>query len=163
MTHIFFRRIICTIIVALFTGSAPALADNAALDKDDLAHWTMALTQIRDMSPQWGVQGAAAFKTSSDAGVPVFYLDVRKPDEWEKGIIEGAVLVSLTELASETGIAKMPEGKSTIIAVYCKSGHRSALALPLLHQLGYINAISIKEGYDGWLEAGYPVQGAAEE
>ena len=71
------------------TGIGAASRQRVALDTDDLSRWTTSLTQIRDMTPEWGVQGADAFKTSSDAGVPVFYLDVRKPEEWEKGVVRG--------------------------------------------------------------------------
>jgi len=158
-----FKRIACATIVVLASGAGPAAADDAALNADELARWTTSLTRIRDMTPEWGVQGADAFKTSSDAGVPVFYLDVRKPEEWEKGVVQGAVTIRLTKLATETGLAELPKDKSTIIAIYCKSGHRSALALPLLHQLGYSNAISMKGGYEGWIEAGYPITGATGE
>lgn len=155
-----FKRHVLAAFVALATGAGLAAANSAALDADSLSRWTASLTQIRNMTPQWAVQGADAFKASSDAGVPVFYLDVRKPEEWEKGIVQGAVRVSLTDLATQAGLASLPEDKSTIVAVYCKSGHRSALAIPLLHQLGYVNAISIKGGYEGWVTAGYPVTGA---
>ena len=78
-------------------------------------------------------------------------------------IVKPAEETSLTalrvaELATEAGIAALPESKTTIMAVYCKSGHRSALAIPLLHRLGYVNATSMQGGYEGWVEAGYPVE-----
>ena len=66
------------------------------------------------------------------------------------------------ELANKDSMAMLPESKTAIIAVYCKSGHRSALAIPLMHRLGYKNAISMKEGYEGWAKAGYPVEGVSE-
>lgn len=157
------RPLVIAAIAALTAWSEPASAGNDALDDTELTSWKEALIDIRDMTPEWGVQGADAFKASSDAGVPVFYLDVRKPEEWDKGVIENAVRVSLTDLASKSGLSSLPEDRTTIIAVYCKSGHRSALALPLLHQLGYVNAISLKGGYEAWVEAGYPVTGAKAE
>lgn len=84
------------------------------------------MIDTRDMTPELGVQGVDAFKARSDAGVPVFYLDVRKPEEWDKGAMENAVRVSLIDLASESGLSSLPEDKMTIIAVYFKSGHLSA-------------------------------------
>ena len=114
------------------------------------------------MSPKWGVQGADAFKASADAGVPVFFLDVRTPEEWEGGHVEGATHVPLTTLPTAEGMASLPENKAAIIAVYCKSGHRSALSVPVLHAMGYSNAVSMSGGYEGWVEQGYPVEGVAE-
>lgn len=150
---------VAMMMAAATTGHADSMS---APDADDLARWAAAYAEIKAMEPKWGVQGAEAFKASSDAGVPVFYLDVRTDEEWAKGYVEGAVHVSLTTLATPDGIAKLPEDKSTIMAVYCKSGHRSALAIPALHALGYANAVSMKGGYEGWAEAGYPLEGVTE-
>lgn len=149
----------CLLAVASTNVQATEIA---APDADDLARWAAAYAEIEAMSPTWGVQGADAFKASSDAGVPVFYLDVRTDAEWAEGHVEGATHVSLTTLATPEGIAKLPEDKSAIMAVYCKSGHRSALAIPALHAMGYANAVSMGGGYDGWAEAGHPIEGAAE-
>ena len=146
---------------ALFAAQG-ALAEMAAPSAEELTAWTEAYAAIGNMEPKWAVQAAEAFKSSSDAGVPIVYLDVRTEAEWAKGIVEGAIKATLTQLATEDGMAMLPENKTAIIAVYCKSGHRSALATPLLHRLGYVNAISMKGGYDGWVEAGYPVEGTVE-
>ncbi|MDJ0826686.1 MAG: rhodanese-like domain-containing protein [Rhodobacter sp.] len=149
------------IAAALLTAHG-ASAEMMAPTADELAAWSEAYASFGGMEPKWAVQGADAFKASSEAGVPVVYLDVRTEKEWEKGIVEGAVKATLTQLATEDGMGLLPDSKTAIIAVYCKSGHRSALAIPLLHRLGYSNAISMKGGYEGWVAAGYPVEGASE-
>ena len=156
--------------ICRFAGAAlvaaiamPAHAEGmTAPGEDDLARWTAALSEIKGMSPTWGLQGAEAFKASADAGVPVFFLDVRTPDEVANGHVEGATHVALSTLPTAEGMSKLPEDKSAIIAVYCKSGHRSALAMPILHAMGYTNAVSMAGGYTGWVEQGYPVEGAAQ-
>ena len=146
-----------TAICAMMLAAGGAQAEMPALDGAELAAWQTAFAEIKGMSPKWAIQGADAFHASSSAGVPVVYLDVRTPEEREKGTVEGAIEVSLTELATEAGLAALPEDKNAIMAVYCKSGHRSALAIPLLHRLGYANATSMQGGYEGWVEAGFPV------
>ena len=145
---------------AALLAAGTAQADMSAPTSEELAAWASAYSAIEAMEPKWAVQGADAFKASSDAGVPVVYLDVRTETEWEKGVVTGAVMVTLTDLATEWAMARLPESKMAIIAVYCKSGHRSALAVPLLHRYGYVNAISMKGGYEGWVAAGYPVENA---
>ena len=77
------------------------------------------------------------------------------PDIW-------IALVTLTALPTEEGLAALPEDMDTIIGVYCKSGHRAALALTLLHNLGYTNAISMGGGFEAWSAAGYPVSVATQ-
>ena len=145
---------------AALLAAGTAQADMPAPTTEELTAWAGAYSAIEAMEPKWAVQGADAFKATSDAGVPVVYLDVRTESEWEKGVVRGAVTVTLTDLTTEGAIAQLPESKTAIIAVYCKSGHRSALAVPLLHRYGYVNAISMKGGYEGWVAEGYPVEGA---
>ena len=43
------------------------------------------------------------------------------------------------------------------IVIYCGSGHRSTLAMAILWSYGYTNVHSLKGGFGGWVEAGYPV------
>lgn len=133
-------------------ATAPALQDDA----DGLARWQMSYDEIRGMSPKWGLQGIAAFKKTVDAGVPVVFVDVRTPKEWAGGVVKDAVLINLNTLPTAKGLAKLPQDPAAIIAIYCKSGHRSTMALPMLHQLGYKNAISMKGGWMAWSKAGYP-------
>lgn len=152
-------RAIAMIVLTVFAiGTLPALAEPPALqtDANGLARWQMTYDEIRDMSPKWGVQGIEAFKATTDAGIPVVYIDVRTPKEWAGGVVKDAVLVNLNDLPTATGLAKLPTDMNAIIGVYCKSGHRSTLALTMLHQLGYKNAISMKGGWEAWSAAGYP-------
>lgn len=108
------------------------------------------------MSPKWGKQSVHAFKETVDAGEPLQFLDVRTTGEWEKGVIDGALLINLNELPSEAALAMLPEDRDAVLAVYCKAGHRSTLALNMLHQLGYKNAITVAGGMMAWTAAGYP-------
>lgn len=143
----------------LLTTTGMALAD---MTPAEMEAWAASYAEIKGMSPRWGHQGAEAFKTTADAGVPIIFLDVRTPEERAKGVVEGAIQVSLTDLATADGVALLPADKTAIIAVYCKGGYRSGLAMPFLHRMGYENAISMDGGYTAWAEAGYPVEGAAE-
>jgi rhodanese-related sulfurtransferase len=90
------------------------------------------------------------------AGDPPFILDVREADELaENGWIEGAVHVPIGELANRTDVLPSPD---TPIVVYCGSGWRCTIALPLLNAMGWDNVKSLKGGsFGGWVEAGYPV------
>lgn len=149
-------RMLATVgVMSLALGAC--VSSGPALDDTDLMRWQTGYNEIRDMSPKWGFQDVKAFKTSVDAGVEVVFVDVRTPKEWAGGVIPDALLLNLNQLPSAQYVAMLPVDKDAIIAIYCKSGHRSTLALPLFHQLGYKNAISMSGGWMGWSKAGYPV------
>lgn len=155
-----FIKIAATLgLMSLALGALGAYATpaNAQLDDASLSDWQAVYAEIKDMNPKWGLQGEAAIKTSMDAGVPIVFVDVRTPQEWSEGILPGALMISLHELPTAQKVAMLPADKNAIIAIYCKSGHRSAMALTLMHQLGYKNATSMSGGWVGWSKAGYPV------
>lgn len=88
---------------------------------------------------------------------PPFLLDVRENAEWEAdGYIDGAVHVPLREVGFNLDL--LPE-KDTPIVVYCKSGHRGAIAMTALQILGYSNVRNLAGGINGWIGADYDVVG----
>jgi rhodanese-related sulfurtransferase len=76
----------------------------------------------------------------------VVLIDVREPDEFATGHIEGAVNVPLGRLADRVGEFD-PE---TVTYVICQSGHRSAKAVRLLKRAGFEEAYSVKGGTSAW-------------
>lgn len=93
----------------------------------------------------------AKVREAIDAGV--FLLDVRTPEEYAAGHLPGAVNVSLRELTD--GLDLIPADNAVI--VYCGSGHRAALAAPVLHMLGFDNSKVFTGSYKAWTEAGEEV------
>lgn len=89
---------------------------------------------------------------------PPFLLDVRENTEREAGYIDGSIHVPLREVGAN--LDQLPD-MDTEIVVYCKGGHRGAIAMVALQALGY-NVKNLAGGYDGWVAAGNPVEGAAE-
>ena len=74
-------------------------------------------------------------------------LDVRRPDEFAKGHIPGAINVPNEEIGT-TEIAELPN-KSQLILVYCRSGNRSKQASEKLVKLGYTNIVEFG-GINDW-------------
>jgi rhodanese-related sulfurtransferase len=150
---------------ALIFGASAAMSEENPLFAPSPAYLERAhatLTGLRNMTPKWGIQPVEAFKKTMDAGVPIVMIDVREPAEWAEGVIEGAMLLNLNEIPTEEGLAKLPADRMAAIGVYCKSGHRSGLALSVLHQLGYANAINMAGGIEAWKKAEYPIVKPAE-
>ena len=88
------------------------------------------------------VEVAAFAELIADSNVVI--LDVRKVDEFAEGHINGAILIDQFQSDFvEQAQAKLPKGKT--IAVYCRSGRRSANAAGKLADIGY-KCVNLKGG-----------------
>lgn len=81
-----------------------------------------------------------------------FVLDVRQPEEWNQGHIEGATLIPLGELPNR--LKELPGNQEIVIV--CRSGNRSAQARDILREAGLVNSTSMAGGMNDWIGAGYP-------
>ena len=77
-------------------------------------------------------------------------LDVRTPEEWSDGIIEGAVNINFYDENFLSEASKLPKNK--VIYVYCKKGGRSATAANQLKEKGY-RVFNLLGGFDAWMAA----------
>ena len=85
----------------------------------------------------------------------VVILDVRTAAEYAEGHIQGAVLIDQGQSDfMEKAKAALPTDKT--IAVYCRSGRRSANAAGRLAGVGY-KCVNLKGGIIAWKEANMPV------
>lgn len=82
-----------------------------------------------------------------------FILDVREPDEWAAGHIDGATLIPLGQLAKRAN--ELPTDQD--IVVVCRSGRRSAQGRDILLQTGLKDVTSMSGGMNAWAGAGNPV------
>ena len=56
---------------------------------------------------------------------------------------------------SMPGVAQVTLKRGAV--VYCGSGHRSTIAMPILWSYGYTDVLSMRGGVAEWVKAGYPV------
>ena len=95
---------------------------------------------------------AAAVSDAIDAGA--FMLDVREPVEYAEGHIPGAENAPVRTLGSTD--VDIPDDTSVI--VYCKSGYRASLSVPILHVLGHDNVKGFSGSWLAWTDAGLPTE-----
>ena len=89
------------------------------------------------------------------ADTNVVVLDVRTASEYAEGHIQGAALIDQgQDDFIEKAKATLPKDKK--IAVYCRSGRRSANAAGRLADIGY-KCVNLKGGIVAWKEADKPV------
>jgi rhodanese-related sulfurtransferase len=76
-------------------------------------------------------------------------LDVRTEDEWEEGVIPGAILNDIYK--GQGFIYRLEELDTTKnYYVYCKAGGRSAQACSIMNQLGFENTYNLEGGMMHW-------------
>lgn len=79
-------------------------------------------------------------------------LDVREPDEWAAGHIDGALHVPMGAIPQH--LEELPDDHR--LAVVCRSGGRSARVTEYLRQQG-LDAVNVDGGMTAWAKAGRPM------
>ena len=79
-------------------------------------------------------------------------LDVREPDEWDRGHIEGAKHIPLGELQERVGEVPLDQK----VLCVCAVGGRSGMATQFLNQVGR-EAINLDGGMHAWEVSGRPM------
>jgi rhodanese-related sulfurtransferase len=80
-------------------------------------------------------------------------IDVRTEGEYATGHLPGAKLIPVQEIGDR--VAEIDKHKPVLL--YCRTGHRSAIALRILEDSGFTRAKHIAGGINAWKSAGLPV------
>jgi rhodanese-related sulfurtransferase len=119
------------------------------------------ITHARSQIKEIGGNELLQLKSS---GCPI--VDVREPAEFAAGHIPGAVNIPRGVLEFEIDGHPAVNGvkdpalahRDQPIALYCRSGGRSALAAEALKRLGFADPLSLAGGYNGWTQEQRAVQ-----
>ena len=95
---------------------------------------------------------AEAVATAVENGA--FALDVRTPEEYAEGHIPTAENAPVRTVA----VTDVEIPTDTSVVVYCKSGWRASLTVPVLHILGYDTAKGFTGSWVAWTEADMPIE-----
>ena len=84
-------------------------------------------------------------------------LDVRTPEEWNDGHLEGAAHADYwgDEAAFEAAMNAIPRDRPVL--VYCEGGGRSGLTAKELIEAGHQEVYNLEDGISGWKGQGLPV------
>ncbi len=85
----------------------------------------------------------------------VIIIDVRTPQEFSRGNLEGSVNVPVDLV--EARMEEVVPDKNKIVYVYCLSGSRSNMAVDAMVKKGYKNVFSMKSGLLSWRAKQYPL------
>jgi len=105
---------------------------------------SQAKSQITEIDPN---------EAESRLGASTF-LDVRELDEYEQGMIPGAIFLPRGHLESKA--ENLLTDRAQPIVVYCASGVRSVFAAKTLQELGYTDVVHMAGGFGRWKDQGRP-------
>lgn len=103
---------------------------------------------LRDVPANWYLVSAREV-ASSHARI----LDVRDPNEFAQGHIDGSINLPLRSLVAK--LDALPSREPLVVV--CDTGHRSAIGMAVLRMLSYAHVSSLDGGIDGWRDAGLPL------
>ena len=90
------------------------------------------------------IQAQNLIKDSKD----LIIIDVRRYSEFKEKKIPNAINIPVEELEWES--EELKESKDKPILVYCKAGHKSALACQMLEEEGFTNLYNLGQGLLGY-------------
>ncbi len=86
-------------------------------------------------------------------------LDVRTPEEFAEGHIDGAVNLDVRAKDFEKRLRALDRNKSYL--VYCRTGNRSRMATIAMEALGFRSILHMNEGIVKWKQQNRPLARAA--
>jgi len=89
----------------------------------------------------------------ADIPADAYLLDVREPDEWAAGHIDGAVHIPMSGLMGR--VDEVPKDRDVVVV--CKVGARSAQVTAFLRQRGWEAVRNLDGGVVAWVDAGRPL------
>lgn len=81
-------------------------------------------------------------------------IDFRTLNEFSTGHLQNAVCVDFNSDNFREDLDKLD--KSKVYLIYCRSGYRSALALEMMQEMGFVKIYDLG-GITDWVSAGYSV------
>ena len=108
-----------------------------------------AVSQYLNSGSTWNIKAEDLFLllNDDDAGNDPFIISVRKPEDYAKGHIPGAVNIPFGDIAKNGTINALPRDKK--IVVYCYTGHSGSQATALLGALGF-DVVNLLHGMSSW-------------
>jgi rhodanese-related sulfurtransferase len=115
-----------------------------------------ALPHIKELMP-WDVD---AMRKATPG---LLIVDIREPDEYALGHIQGSLLVprGILEASCDWGysdtLPMLALARNQPVVLVCRSGNRTALAALTLQQMGFNQVFSMKTGVRGWNDYELPL------
>ena len=150
------RRLAASTAVAALLLSACGGDDSSAKDgqSDQTTQSDATAADAQGIRLVSAAQGAAI---AEDPPEDLVILDVRTPEEFAEGHLEGAVLVDFYEDDFADQLADLDP--SVPYLLYCNSGNRSGQTTVMMNDLGFTDVADIDGGIQAWNADRLPLAG----
>ena len=97
---------------------------------------------------------AAELMKKNGANPEFVVLDVRTPEEYRDGHLEGAVMIDFKSNGFKEELQSLDRGKTYL--VYCRTERRSGSAIAMMEEMGFRNIYHLTGGIKAWEKEGFP-------
>jgi rhodanese-related sulfurtransferase len=143
-----YRTAFVLLLAIVLSATSAAIGNTPLLQHRVLGYLTNLGEDYLSVTP-------AFVKERLDAKTLPLILDVREPNEFAQGRIDGAVNIPIRTLAQN--LHRLPTVRSTEIITVCPSGFRSAQVTMALTLMGYTNVKTMVLGMREWNARAFPV------
>lgn len=111
-----------------------------------------------DESPETGASGIRLVSATDGAEIQadppedLVILDVRTPEEFAEGHLDGAIMLDFYEADFATRLAELDPEVPYLL--YCRSGNRSGQTTAIMNDLGFTDVADVDGGIVAWSGAG---------
>ena len=127
-----FKYIIALIWVGIIGNACAQNTENSNADVKNLS-----ASEFKDQITAAGIQ----------------LIDIRTPDEYNQGHIDGATLINFYAPDFKEKMNMLDKSKPVLI--YCRSGNRSGKSVQILKDLGFQKIVNLRSGIIDWQRNGY--------
>lgn len=148
-------RFLAPLVVAGALLAACGGDDDSAVDTAAAVEADSSATAVEVPAGLTLVSPEEASAVLADGPDDLVLVDVRTPEEFVEGHIDGAVNIDLSAPTFADDIDALD--RDVPYVVYCRSGNRSAAATALMADLGFESVLEVDGGTVAWADAGLPL------
>ena len=122
--------------------------------------YTLYIIFFARLSKNIQILNADEFENRLEATKDVQLIDVRTAREYIKYRIAGAINIDYLRVDFRKEIKKLDKNKP--VMVYCHSGYRSKMVLPIFSNAGFKTINELNTGFSGWVKAEKPIENSSD-
>jgi phage shock protein E len=146
------RPLLTVLLTALLLAAGCSSGDTATSDSGTESSDSSSDADAAGIRLVSATEGAALQANSPD---DLVILDVRTPEEFAEGHLDGAVMIDFYEADFADRLGELDPEVPYLL--YCRSGNRSGQTTAIMGDLGFTDVADVDGGIVAWSGAGLPV------